>query len=270
MGDSVANPAVALNYLAVPRTSVIGGLLFWPSRRSIVLLVMLAAAIFWLARRHVPWHAIADIPADRFTPSSPVTGQEPWFVSATELITVDSKSGATLIDLTTGRKIRRVYPATPRGGRLTYRRLGSGTFEHISPGQPTLEICDVRTGNPIAQRTNLGVIGSFSQEMSVDGKYAITRSITTTIFVPSTTPPVRTATNPVAERPGAGPSSRPTSFAPDIPQQKFVVWELDQSLSPYDLRPIGRILALTAFFTDAQTIAAYDFATLRFFRAKDL
>jgi hypothetical protein len=118
-------------------------LFFKFSRPSVALLLILAAAVTWLALRHDPWRLTATIPCD-LNAGNPFTADN-------QLLVLDTQRGVNLYDPTTGRHIRQVLP-TLDSANFRYTIINGGGSQIIGlPLLPTgrVTLLDVATGRTV-------------------------------------------------------------------------------------------------------------------------
>jgi hypothetical protein len=163
-----------LDYAPSSERMPLGGLLFKPSLRSFLLLLLAALAVVWLARRHNPWRQVAEIPAD-----VPYV-REPLITDDNHLLTYDQRAGVGWFDLNNGQPIKTVLSAALVASQSTQAvfPLDGGKrillYNTTASNWPVYDASDgrllVRLGNPCSAP------GPNYFSLSPDG----TRLITTT------------------------------------------------------------------------------------------
>jgi WD40 repeat protein len=129
-----------------------GPLLFRPSRRSLVLLLLTAAAVTWLALRHDPWRHVASIPGDyQLTP---------LFTPDNQILAFDTRFGVNLCDPTTGHVIRTVLQQIDTGTYRYYVVAGSRQILALPWTERTARLYDVQTGRQVDRFSNPDGLGS--------------------------------------------------------------------------------------------------------------
>lgn len=127
-------------------------ILFKPSRRSVLLALLTAASITWLALRHDPWRLFATIPSDYHL--------KPLFTADNRILAFDTRFGVNLYDPATGQKLRNVLPNLDTG---TYRYFVLKNGEQIL-ALPHIDrtalLYDVNSGRVIDRLPNPDGLGS--------------------------------------------------------------------------------------------------------------
>ncbi len=125
-----------------------GPFLFKLSRRSIVVVMLTAAVIGWLALRHAPWRSVGEI---QTVPRGAYAS--PAFVPACNgmLAPIPSR-GIYLIDLATARPIRRVGDESDGSDQFQGTQAGQRVFV-FRPGGPTIKLYDSFTGTRHPERS---------------------------------------------------------------------------------------------------------------------
>jgi hypothetical protein len=135
-------------------------ILFRPSRRTILLALLTAAAFTWLALRHHPWRRAAVIPADYV--------RHPLFTPDNRLLVLDTRHGARVYDPATGGVVRTVLPAIDAG---TYRYFVMARGEQILALphiDPLAVLYDVGSGRIVRRLPNPDPVGSMLVAVAPD------------------------------------------------------------------------------------------------------
>jgi hypothetical protein len=166
--DNDAPAAALLDYAApLAGREPWGPVVFGPSRRSLVLLVLLGLAATWFGVRHEPWRCVGTIPGDLAVGSSPFTRDG-------LILTFDSGAGANLFDPATGRLVRNVLP---RIDPTVFRYFVLGGGERILELPYTDRIAvvyDGRDGHAIERLPNPDGLGSQLIQVAPDGPRMLT------------------------------------------------------------------------------------------------
>src|SRR5262245_57954682 len=120
--------APALLEYASPRTrQPWRPILFRLSRRTIVMMLLTAAAIGWLALRHDPGRKVATIPVDYKDDPSDSQVLNATFTPEGHVLLFDTKLGVNRYDPATGKLIHKVLPNLDVG-RYVYYGIGAGKY----------------------------------------------------------------------------------------------------------------------------------------------
>jgi hypothetical protein len=129
-----------------------GPLFFRPSRRSLLLLLLTAAAVTWLALRHDPWRVVALIPSDYHL--------APLFTPDNQILAFDTRFGVKLYDPATGQLIRTVLSKIDTGTYRYFVVSGGRQILALPWTERTALLYDVQTGRVIDRFPNPDGLGS--------------------------------------------------------------------------------------------------------------
>ncbi len=242
--SSSAEPLNLLSYASRSKHNRWGPFLFKPSRRSVVLLALLAAVIGWLAVRHAPWRSIGDIQTN---PTLEIVLRGPDFVPACNgMIVRIPRQGVFLIDLATALPIRRIGNTSDEFEQYAPTSGGRRVFA-FKPGDPTIRLYDSISGALVNEFKNPASANGASFQFSPDGSRLITGD--TSQAAPS----------------AVGYS---VSALPDV----YQIWDLSkisQSASPVRIGGLSEIVAIT-FSGDGSRLLIRKYDDVEFLDSADL
>jgi hypothetical protein len=162
------NTIPALEYAPASGRAPANGLLFKPSRRSLLLLFIAALGAIWLARRHAPWHVIAEVP------NATILGRGTYFTPGNGLLAGSVKTGLVRADLGTGR-ITHTFAPIVVGRSFQAIPLKGGSQVAVITDASVASVYDTLTGVAVGQIPNLS--GRTAASISDDDTRMITRSV---------------------------------------------------------------------------------------------
>lgn len=159
--------AALLEYASPPAVrETWGPLVFRPSRRSWMLLVLLGVATVWLGLRHEPWRRVGTVPGD--------LAVGPAFTGDNLVLAFDSRAGANLFDPATGRRVRNVLPRVDPTTDRYYVLAGGRQILVLPYNDRTARVYDVGSGRVVERVVNPDGLGSQLLLVAPDGPRLLT------------------------------------------------------------------------------------------------
>lgn len=210
--DNEAPTAAALlDYAgAPPGCEAWGPVLFRPSRRSVVLLVLLGVAAGWLGVRHDPWRRVGTIPGDMAV--------GPPFTRDGLILTFDSRAGVNLYDPATARLVRNVLPAIDPNACRYHVMNGGERILALPYTERIASVYDVQSGRVVRRLPNPDRLGSQLLLVAPDGPRVVTVQTDRSVHRLPTTDVTYwdlTQTSPATRPVPIAPTGSDPQFSPD-------------------------------------------------------
>jgi hypothetical protein len=139
---------------------------FRPSRRSLILMLLIGVAVTWLAARHDPWRLVATIPANYYL--------TPLFTPDNEILAFHTQLGVHLYDPASGQLLRTVLPSINTGD-YRYFVLKNGEQILALPWTDRVALLyDVSSGRLIDKLPNPDGLGSQLVRIAPDAPRIVT------------------------------------------------------------------------------------------------